>query len=116
MLDRKQMVAEIANEVVSRLLTELDARRRPPHRRRARGRPARRPARSRPRTGHGVFRTVDEAVAAAADAQVRVAEMGLESAADDRVIRRICDEQADELGRMNSTRPQSAAWSTRSGN
>ena len=101
MLDRKQMVAEIAEEVISRLLTHLDA---PPSSGAAA--PAARaggaPARKTPApTGHGVFQTVDEAVAAAAEAQVRVAEMGLEERGRMiAVIRRLCDEQADELGRM----------------
>jgi aldehyde dehydrogenase len=101
MLDRKQMVAEIANEVVSRLLTHLDGQApsaAPAHGARA----GRAPATKKPaRTGDGVFGTVDEAVAAAAQAQVRVAEMGLEERGRMiGVIRRICDEQADELGRM----------------
>ena len=101
MLDRKQMVAEIADEVVSRLLTHLDAPASPAAP--ANGaHAARSPSPKKPaQIGYGVFQTVDEAVAAAAEAQVRVAEMGLE----DRgrmiaVIRRICDEQAEELGRM----------------
>jgi len=101
MLDRKQMVAEIAEEVISRLLTHLDA---PASS--AAAAPAvradRAPAPKKPApTGNGVFRTVDEAVAAAAQAQVRVAEMGLEERGRMiAVIRRICDEQADALGRM----------------
>ncbi len=101
MLDRKQMVAEIAEEVISRLLTHLDA----PSSSgaaapaaRAGGTPARKPPAP---TGHGVFQTVDEAVAAAAQAQARVAEMGLEERGRMiAVIRRLCDERADELGRM----------------
>jgi aldehyde dehydrogenase len=79
MLDREQMVAEIAREVVAQLRLHL----------------------KRDDTGDGVFATVDEAVAAAAAAQPRVAAMSLE----DRgrmiaVIRRICSERAEELGRM----------------
>jgi hypothetical protein len=68
MLDRKQMVAEIADEVVSRLLTHLDAPAAPAapangaHASRAPAPKKRTPA----RTGDGVFQTVDEAVAAAA--------------------------------------------------
>jgi len=101
MLDRKQMVAEIADEVISRLLTHLDApaaTAAPAHGANA----GRAPGKKKPApTGHGVFRTVDEAVAAAARAQVRVAEMGLEARGRMiAVIRRICDEQADALGRM----------------
>ncbi len=58
-------------------------------------------ARKRSPVGSGVFGTVDEAVAAAAKAQPHVAAMSLE----DRgrmigVIRGLCDERADELGRM----------------
>jgi aldehyde dehydrogenase len=101
MLDRKQMVTEIADEVISRLLTHLDAPARPAAPGNGAGAgPA--PAKKKPvPTGHGVFRTVDEAVAAAAEAQVRVAEMGLEERGRMiAVIRRICEEQAEQLGRM----------------
>jgi aldehyde dehydrogenase len=104
MLDRKQMVAEIADEVISKLLTHLDARAPAAP---AGATPARAatPAPAKKRkpasTGHGVFRTVDEAVAAAAAAQVRVAAMGLEERGRViAVIRRICEEQAEALGRM----------------
>jgi aldehyde dehydrogenase len=101
MLDRKQMVAEIAEEVISRLLTHLEA---PPAASTPGNgaRPGRTSERRRPAAaGHGVFLTVDEAVKAAAAAQVRVADMGLEERGRMiAVIRRICDEQADELGRM----------------
>jgi aldehyde dehydrogenase len=98
MLDRRQMVAEIANEVVSRLLAQLDAPAATPT-----PAAAARPARKKPApaVGHGVFGTVDEAVKAAAAAQVRVAEMSLEERDRIiRVIRRICDEQAEVLGQM----------------
>jgi aldehyde dehydrogenase len=50
--------------------------------------------------GDGVFATVDEAVAAAAAAQRRVAGMSLEERGRVvGVIRRLCDEHAEELGR-----------------
>jgi aldehyde dehydrogenase len=89
MLDREQMVAEIAREVLARL-----------------GGPAPSAAAGARRTGvpaapsDGVFPTVDEAVAAAAAAQKRVAALSLE----DRgrmveIIRRVCEERAEELGR-----------------
>lgn len=107
MLDRERVVAEIAREVIARLLPHLEApagATRP-----ANGKPAAAPAaapapaaaRKRSPVGHGVFATVDEAVAAAAQAQPRVAAMTLE----DRgrmidIIRRLCEERADELGRM----------------
>ena len=78
MLDRKQMVAEIANEVVSRLLTHLDG---PGAIGRAGHRGARRPCAGPEEAGpdrRRCLRDRDEAVAAAAQAQVRVAEIGLE--------------------------------------
>ena len=90
-------------------LAALDAPRRPGHagrrdraeRRRA---PAARRRRSRrPPTGHGVFRTVDEAVAAAAAAQVRVAEMGLEERG-----RMIARDPADLRRAGRRTRPDGA--------
>jgi aldehyde dehydrogenase len=103
MLDRTQMVAEIADEVISRLLAHLDRAEDGPARA---ARPAprvdRAPGKKRPApTGHGVFASVDEAVRAAAAAQARVAAMGLEQRGRMiAVIRRICDERAEELGRM----------------
>ena len=82
------LVAEIAREVLARLQQPGSA-------------PA--PARgSRPPAalGDGVFATVDEAVEAAATAQRRVAEMSLEERGRMvGVIRRVCDERAEELGR-----------------
>jgi aldehyde dehydrogenase len=100
MLDRKQMVAEIADEVISRLLTHLDAQ--TPAAPRTGVPPAKAPAKKTPAPiGHGVFQTVDEAVAAAVDAQVRIAEMSLEERGRMiGVIRRICEEQAEHLGQM----------------
>jgi aldehyde dehydrogenase len=93
MVNREQMVAEIAREVIARLQLQLG------------GTPAAAPAAPsaspRTATGDGVFATVDEAVKAAGEAQPKVAAMSLH----DRgrmiaLIRRICDEQAGELGRM----------------
>jgi aldehyde dehydrogenase len=102
MLDRKQMVAEIAAEVVARLMQHLDAPATIPAPTNGAGAktavPKKKPV---PPVGHGVFTTVDGAVAAAAEAQVRVAEMGLEERGRMiAVIRRICEERAEELGRM----------------
>ena len=93
MLDREQMVAEIAREVVARLQLHLrssETAATPPP-----------PAPSSTAAGDGVFAAVDEAVMAAAAAQPKIAAMSLE----DRgrmiaIIRRICSEQAEELGRM----------------
>jgi aldehyde dehydrogenase len=101
MLDRKQMVAEIAEEVIARLLTHLDApapsAAATPGVRAGRAASPKKPA----AIGHGVFGSVDDAVRAAVAAQVRVAEMSLEERGRViAVIRRICDEQADELGRL----------------
>ena len=120
MMDRERVVADIAQEVVARLLaysgTALAGDTRPGSGAAATGgrpagiartsnavRPAAaRPAeKNRPAIGDGVFASVDEAVQAAASAQVRVAEMSLE----DRgrmiaVIRRLCEEHAEHLGRM----------------
>jgi aldehyde dehydrogenase len=79
-LPRETLVAEIAHEVLERLQQ-------------------RRPAVTTT-TGDGVFATVDEAVRAAATAQRRVAEMSLEERGRMvGVIRRVCEERAEELGR-----------------
>ena len=78
MQDRTQIVAEIADEVISRLLAHLDGGGAPrpatPPAPEAKPAPKRKPA----PTGHGVFATVDEAVRAAAKAQPVVAAMSLE--------------------------------------
>ena len=86
MLDREQMVAEIAREVLARLAAPAAVMSRNPA-----------PAAG---LGHGVFPTVDAAVGAAAAAQTRVAALSL----DERgrmvgIIRRVCEERAEELGR-----------------
>jgi aldehyde dehydrogenase len=105
MIDQQRVVAEIAEEVVARLLAYSSGN--------AAATPAStsvsapRPAAPAPATkppapaGDGVFVTVDEAVKAAATAQRKVARMSLE----DRgrminVIRRLCEEHAESLGRM----------------
>jgi hypothetical protein len=109
MLDRKQMVAEIADEVVSRLLTHLDAPAPAPGQRCAR------PVRARNElAGHGSSRPWTKRSRRGAGAGAR-AEMGPRSAAGD------CRDPADlrragrRTRRWNSTRPASAAWNTKSG-
>lgn len=98
MLDRTRLVAEIADEVIARLLPHFDAQAPVPPPKAAGVAPAKKAPASH---GHGVFATVDDAVAAAAAAQVRVAAMGLEERGRMiAVIRRICEEQAEFLGRM----------------
>ena len=85
-----QVIAEIAKEVVARLRIQMQQ-------------PASPAASSlkAPAPRDGVFSTVDEAVNAAFEAQKKVAAMSL----DERgrmidVIRRICMERREELGRM----------------
>jgi aldehyde dehydrogenase len=89
MLNREEVIADIAKAVIERLRVA------PP--------PAPQPVTAAPRisTGDGVFETVDEAVAAASEAQKRVAAMSLE----DRgrmvaIIRQVCDERSHQLARM----------------
>jgi aldehyde dehydrogenase len=85
-----QVIAEIAREVVARLRSEM----RQPQSSVA-------SAASAPAARDGVFSTVDEAVNAAYEAQKKVADMSLEERArmiD--IIRRICNERREELGRM----------------
>lgn len=85
-----QVIEEIAKEVVARLRAQMQ----PPPLSAA---PAVKDAASR----DGVFPTVDEAVNAAFEAQKKVAAMSLEERGrmlD--IIRRICAERAEELGRM----------------
>ena len=88
MVNREQMIAEIAQEVIARLQLKLPA-------------PAAIPRPSAGSAHDGVFETVAEAVPAAVEAQKRVAAMSLE----DRgrmvtIIRRVCEERAHELARM----------------
>ena len=85
-----QVIAEIAREVVARLRAEM----RQPQSSAAPAAPATAPR-------DGVFSTVDEAVNAAFEAQKKVADMSLEERGrmiD--IIRRICMERREELGRM----------------
>jgi aldehyde dehydrogenase len=92
MLDREQIVAEIAQEVVARLSQPGAPVRQAP-----------RPAALRPPVitlGDGVFRTVDETVKAAAAAQRRVAAMSLGQRWEVvEIIKRLCEEHKQELGR-----------------
>ena len=97
MLDREQIVTEIAQEVIAR----LSQQRAIPSPRT--GRPAPRPVAPRPPAialGDGVFRTVDEAVQAAAAAQKRVAALALEERGRIvEIIKRLCEDHKQELGR-----------------
>lgn len=91
MQNREQLIADIAREVIARLQVKLPA---PPP---AAGRTKAEPGIA---AGDGVFDTVDQAVAAAAEAQKKVAAMSLE----DRgrmisTIRRICEDRAEELAK-----------------
>ncbi|HXY41855.1 MAG TPA: aldehyde dehydrogenase [Vicinamibacteria bacterium] len=86
MLDQA-LVAEIAQEVLLRLHQPASS---PPSPRRV----------AAASVGDGVFATVDEAVCAAAAAQERLAAMSLaERGRAIEVIRRICEDEAEELGR-----------------
>jgi aldehyde dehydrogenase len=88
MLDREQVVAEIAQEVVARLQGQM----RPAPRATTSGRGV--------TIGDGVFATVDEAVRAAGAAQGRLADMSLEVRARIvGIIRRLCEERKEELAR-----------------
>jgi acyl-CoA reductase-like NAD-dependent aldehyde dehydrogenase len=96
MLNREEVIADIAKAVIERLRVDLPAPKEPAP-------PAPQPAAAPPRisTGDGVFETVDEAVAAASEAQKRVAAMSLE----DRgrmiaIIRRVCEQRSHQLARM----------------
>ncbi len=85
MLNQQQLVAEIAQEVIARLQQHLNGTSAP----------------ASAHSGDGVYRTVDDAVAAAAKAQQQVAAMSLEERGRIiSVIRRICAERCEELGRM----------------
>ena len=94
MLNREEVIADIAKAVIERLRV-VPAQEPAP--------PAPQPAAAPPRisTGDGVFETVDEAVAAASEAQKRVAAMSLE----DRgrmiaIIRQVCEQRSHQLARM----------------
>ena len=113
MTNQEQVIADIAREVVARLRAQMQQ---PPsangsttagtaaERRGARFidvAQASRPATANSAVGDGVFATVDEAANAAATAQQRVAEMSLEERGKMiAIIRRICNDRREELGRM----------------
>lgn len=93
--NRDQLVSEIAQEVIARLQIHLNGGNTP-----TKPAAASSSAKSAP-LGDGVFATVDEAVKAAGEAQKKVAALSLE----DRgkmvaAIRRICEQRADELGKI----------------
>ncbi len=115
MTNQEQVIADIAREVVARLRAQMQQA--PPaasnsvatgaatERKGARfidvARSARPATSSRGAVRDGVFATVDEAANAAATAQKRVAEMSLEERGKMiAIIRRICNDRREELGRM----------------
>jgi aldehyde dehydrogenase len=90
---QEQLVAEIAKEVVARLRLQMQPAHAP-----VLAIDSRRPADA---GEDGVFATVDEAVNAAYEAQKAVAAMDLEQRGRMiEIIRGICSDRADELGRM----------------
>ncbi len=100
MLNREEVIADIAKAVIERLRVVPQAAQEPAP-------PAPQPApqstNAPPRisVGDGVFETVDEAVRAASEAQKRVAAMSLE----DRgrmiaIIRQVCEQRSHQLARM----------------
>src|SRR5208337_3747989 len=85
-----ELVEEIAKEVVARLRAQLQQ-----------PQPSAAPARNGAAARDGVFSTVDEAVNAAYEAQKKVAVMSLaERQRMIEIIRRICEERREQLGRM----------------
>jgi aldehyde dehydrogenase len=102
MLNREQVIADVAKAVIARLRVNLPAVEEPvpaePHAPAAGNAPTALPRAS---AGDGVFETVDEAVMAASQAQKRVAAMSLE----DRgrmvtIIRHVCEQRSHQLARM----------------
>jgi aldehyde dehydrogenase len=88
---QEQVIAEIAKEVVARLRAQMQAPASHAAPAAKNGAPAR----------DGVFSTVDEAVEAASEAQKKIEAMSLEERGrmiD--IIRRICMDRREELGRM----------------
>src|SRR5271157_3017230 len=87
MATQQQVIAEITQEVIARLRTQLLQ-------------PSPSPRMAQQAWGYGIFPTVDQAVDAAYEAQKRVAEL---SVADRgraiAIIRRMCCERAEELAR-----------------
>src|SRR6266702_4255656 len=97
MTDQEQVIADIAREVVVRVRTQLQAAQN--------GFASSGRSVSATMNGaaarDGVFATVDEAASAAYVAQKRVAEMSLEERGHMiGIVRRICIDRCDELGRM----------------
>jgi len=93
MTQDRELIANIAREVIARLQDRLPAARTEAN--------APKPEMGGVPAGDGVFETVDEAVRAASQAQKRVATMSL----DDRgrmvaKIRNLCDERSGEWARM----------------
>ena len=87
---QEQVIAEIAKEVVARLRVQLQQPQAPAA-----------PSAAGPAPRDGVFSTVDEAVDAAFEAQKQVAAMSLEERGRMiEIMRRICMERREELGRM----------------
>jgi len=90
MQTQEQVIAEIAKEVVARLRVQLQQPQ-------ASAAPAVKNAAAR----DGVFSTVDEAAEAAFEAQKKVAAMSLEERGRMiEILRRICMDRREELGRM----------------
>ena len=89
MFNREQMVAEIAKEVVARLQAHMNGA-------------ATTTEQPVPPTGaDGIFETVDDAVVAAAAAQEKLAALSLEERGKAiSIIRRMCEEKAEEWGRL----------------
>jgi aldehyde dehydrogenase len=93
MQTQEQMIAEIAKEVVARLRVQLQQPQAPA----VHAAPAVKSAAAR----DGVFSTVDEAAEAAFEAQKKVAAMSLEERGRMiEIMRRICMDRREELGRM----------------
>jgi aldehyde dehydrogenase len=96
MVNRDQLVTEIAQEVIARLQIHLNGGGTAP-----KPAPAAAPSAKGAPLGDGVFASVDEAVKAAAEAQKKVAALSLEDRGKmTAAIRRICAERAKELGRI----------------
>jgi aldehyde dehydrogenase len=99
MVNRDQLVSDIAQEVIARLQIHLNGGASKPA-----SAPSPAPSANDPKRaplGDGVFATVDEAVKAAAEAQKKVAALSLEERGRMiAAIRRICDQRAEELGKM----------------
>lgn len=94
MTNQEQMIAEIAKEVVARLRAQMPQPQ-------SANTSASANSGSNASARDGVFLTVDEAVRAASAAQAKVEEMSLEERGRMiSIVRRICIDRCDELGRM----------------